>query len=160
MPSAHSLHGTQGVNLHALSRHFVEQLAGVGDAARLAVSVDDDRRRERRDGVRTRSGGLFEEVGGGVEKAVTACRGAARGREAAARSAKGTASRRGVMREASSDLAAAKRRAARSETNPASGVAGNFAGAAAAVAAGDSESDAIGGGARWRGEKTSESKWA
>ncbi|BAH94579.1 Os09g0428750, partial [Oryza sativa Japonica Group] len=43
--------------------------------------------------------------------------GAAQGREAAARSAKGTASRRGVIREASSDLAAAKRCVARSETN-------------------------------------------
>uniref|UniRef100_A0A0E0BTA1 Uncharacterized protein n=1 Tax=Oryza glumipatula TaxID=40148 RepID=A0A0E0BTA1_9ORYZ len=42
-----------------------------------------------------------------------------RRRAAAARSAKGTASRRGVMREASSGLAAVKRCTARSETNPA-----------------------------------------
>uniref|UniRef100_A0A0D9X2S4 Uncharacterized protein n=1 Tax=Leersia perrieri TaxID=77586 RepID=A0A0D9X2S4_9ORYZ len=104
-----------------MARHFVEQLAGVSDAARFAETVDDDRRRERRDGVGAGCDGLPEEVGGG--NAATAWSGAAVGREAAARSAKGTASKRGVIRVASSDLAAPNRRAARRDTNPASGAA-------------------------------------
>uniref|UniRef100_A0A0D9X2S3 Uncharacterized protein n=1 Tax=Leersia perrieri TaxID=77586 RepID=A0A0D9X2S3_9ORYZ len=100
-----------------MARHFVEQLAGVSDAARFAETVDDDRRRERRDGVGAGCDGLPE------ENAATAWSGAAVGREAAARSAKGTASKRGVIRVASSDLAAPNRRAARRDTNPASGAA-------------------------------------
>jgi hypothetical protein len=65
--------------------------------------------------------------------AATACCGAARGREAAARSAKGTARRLGVRREGSIDFAAPNRRAARRDAKTASGAA---AGATIAAAAG------------------------